>query len=75
MHTSRTIPKSGYAFETTGIKAQRGDAEVAGNVFEGNEPEWLVYHAPAGYVSLLLHGDGGENLRNVTEQPPRDWGG
>ena len=43
------------------------EAEVARNIFESSELEWLVYNAPVDYVNLLLHGDVREYLRNVTE--------
>lgn len=43
------------------------EAEVARNIYESIELEWLVYNAPVGYVNLLLHGDVREYLRNVTE--------
>ena len=31
------------------------EAEVARNMCESSELEWLVYHAPVEYVNLLLH--------------------
>lgn len=43
------------------------EAEVARNIYESSELEWLVYNAPVDYVNLLLHGDIREYLRNVTE--------
>ena len=43
------------------------EAEVARNMYESSELEWLVYNAPVDYVNLLLHGDVREYLRNVTE--------
>ena len=43
------------------------EAEVARNMYESSELQWLVYHAPVDYVNLLLHGDAQEYLRNVTE--------
>ena len=43
------------------------EAEVAQNMYESSELEWLVYNAPVDYVSLLFHGDVREYLRNVTE--------
>lgn len=46
------------------------EAEVARNIYESSELEWLVYHAPVDYVNLLLHGDMCEYLRNVTEYHP-----
>lgn len=46
------------------------EAEVAQNMYESSELEWLVYHAPVDYVNLLLHGDVWEYLKNVTEYHP-----
>ena len=43
------------------------EAEVARNMYESSELEWLVYNAPVDYANLLLHGDVREYLRNVTE--------
>lgn len=43
------------------------ETEVARNMYESSELEWLVYNAPVDYVNLLLHGDAQEYLRNVTE--------
>ena len=43
------------------------EAEVARNMYESSELEWLGYNAPVDYVNLLLHGDVREYLRNVTE--------
>ena len=46
------------------------EAEVARNMYESSELEWLGYNAPVDYVNLLLHGDIREYLRNVTEYHP-----
>lgn len=46
------------------------EAEVARNMCESSELEWLVYHAPVDYVNLLLHVDVREYLKNVTEYHP-----
>lgn len=43
------------------------EEEVARNMYESSELEWLVYNAPVDYVNLLLHGDFREYLRTVTE--------
>ena len=43
------------------------EVEVARNMYESSELEWLVYNAPVDYVNLLLHGDVREYLRNVAE--------
>ena len=52
---------------TFAIDCAQVEAEVARNMYESSELEWLVYHAPVDYVNLLLHGDVREYLRNVTE--------
>ena len=49
------------------------ETEVARNMYESSELEWLVYHAPVDYVNLLLHGDVWEYLKNVTEYYPLDF--
>ena len=46
------------------------EAEVARDMYESSELEWLVYNAPVEYVNLLLRGDVCEYLRNVTEYHP-----
>lgn len=46
------------------------EAEVARNMYESSELEWLVYNAPVDYVNLLLHGDIRGYLRSVTEYHP-----
>ena len=53
-----------------GIDCTLVEAEVARNIYESSELEWLVYNAPVDYVNLLLHGDIREYLRNVTEYHP-----
>ena len=46
--------------------------EVARNMYEASELDWLVYNAPVDYVNLLLNGDIREYLRNVTDYHPLD---
>ena len=46
------------------------EAEVARNMYESSELEWLGYHAPVDCVNLLLHGDVRKYLKNVTEYHP-----
>lgn len=46
------------------------EAEVARNMYESSELEWLVYHASVDYVNFLLHGDIREYLQNVTQYHP-----
>ena len=48
------------------IDCTRVENEVARNMYEASELDWLVYNAPVDYVNLLLHGDIQEYLKNVT---------
>ena len=52
------------------IDCTRVENEVARNMYEASELDWLVYNAPVDYVNLLLHGDIREYLKNVTEYHP-----
>ena len=52
------------------IDCTRVENEVARNMYEASELDWLVYNAPADYVNLLLHGDIREYLKNVTDYHP-----
>ena len=61
----RFVDRSMIAIDCTLV-----EVEVARNMYESSELEWLVYNAPADYVNLLLHGDVYEYLRNVTEYHP-----
>lgn len=41
--------------------------EIAQNMYEARELDWLVYNAPVDYVNLLLNEDNREYLKNVTD--------
>ena len=41
--------------------------EVARNIYERSELDYLLYHDPVGYADLILNGDVAEYLRNVTD--------
>ena len=49
------------------IDCTRVENEVARNMYEASDLDWLVYNAPVDYVNLLLHGDIREYLKNVTD--------
>ena len=49
------------------IDCTRVEYEVARNMCEASELDWLVFNAPVDYVNLLIHGDVREYFRNVTE--------
>lgn len=44
--------------------------EVADNMYQRSEPDWLVYNAPLEYVDLVLNGDLKKYLKAVTINKP-----
>ena len=46
--------------------------EVARNMYERSELDYLIYHAPLEYADLILNGDPEAYLRTVTEYKPLD---
>ena len=54
------------------INCAKAENEVARNMYEASELDWLIYNAPIDYVNLLLHGDIREYLKNITDYHPLD---
>ena len=54
------------------INCMKVENEVARNMYEASELDWLIYNAPMDYVNLLLHGNIREYLNNVTDYHPLD---
>ncbi len=46
--------------------------EVADNLYERSELDYLVYNDPATYADLILNGDPQKYLKAVTEYKPLD---
>lgn len=46
--------------------------EVAKNMYQQSELDYLVYNDPVGYANLILNGDPEEYLENVTDYAPLD---
>ena len=46
--------------------------EVADNMYERSEPDYLIYNDPIGYADLILNGDPENYLKTVTEYKPLD---
>ena len=46
--------------------------EVAGNMYQRSELDYLIYNDPLAYVELVLSGDLMRYLRDVTEYIPLD---
>ena len=46
--------------------------EVADNIYQRSELDWLIYNDPAAYADLILNGDPETYLKTVTEYNPLD---
>ena len=46
--------------------------EVADNMYQRSELDWLIYNDPAAYADLVLNGDPETYLKTVTEYTPLD---
>ena len=46
--------------------------EVASNMYQRSELDYLIYNDPVGYADLILNGNLEEYLKNVTDYTPLD---
>ena len=46
--------------------------EVADNMYQRSELDWLIYNDPIAYADLILNGDPETYLKTVTEYKPLD---
>ena len=46
--------------------------EIADNMYQRSELDWLVYNDPAAYADMVLNGDPETYLKVVTEYKPLD---
>ena len=46
--------------------------EVADNIYQRSELDWLIYNDPAAYADLVLNGDPETYLKTFTEYKPLD---
>ena len=46
--------------------------EVADNMYQRSELDYLIYNGPIGYADLILNGDPETYLKTVTEYKPLD---
>ena len=46
--------------------------EVADNMYQRSELDYLIYNAPVAYADLILNGDPETYLKTVTEYKPLD---
>ena len=57
----------GLAIDTIAV-----ENEVADNMYERSELDYLIYNDPLGYADLILNGDPETYLKTVTEYKPLD---
>ena len=46
--------------------------EVADNMYQRSELDWLIYNDPAAYADLILNGNPETYLKTITEYKPLD---
>ena len=46
--------------------------EIADNMYQRSELDYLIYNDPVGYADLILNGDPETYLKTVTEYEPLD---
>ena len=46
--------------------------EIADNMYQRSELDWLIYNDPAAYADLILNGDPETYQKTVTEYKPLD---
>ena len=54
------------------IYCTAGENEVARNMYERSELDYLIYNDPVAYADLILNGDPEVYLKTVTEYKPLD---
>ena len=59
-----------YADGTTISDTIAVENEVADNMYERSELDWLIYNAPLEYADLILNGDPEKYLKAVTVYRP-----
>ena len=54
----------------TSIDCTAVENEVADNMYQRSELDWLIYNAPLEYADLILNGDPEKYLKTVTMNKP-----
>ena len=54
------------------IDCTAAENEVADNMYQRSELDWLIYNDPAAYADLVLNGDPETYLKSGTEYKPLD---
>ena len=54
------------------INTSAVENEIADNMYQRSELDYLIYNDPIGYADLILNGDPETYLKTVTEYKPLD---
>lgn len=54
------------------IDCTRVENEIADNMYQRSEPDWLIYNDPLAYAELILSGNPEIYLKTVTEYKTLD---
>ena len=57
---------------TIAINYTAVENEVADNMYQRSEPDYLIYNDPLAYADLVLNGNPEAYLKSVTEYKPLD---
>lgn len=55
---------------TISIDCTAVENEVADNMYQRSELDWLIYNAPLEYADLILNGDPEKYLKTITVNKP-----
>ena len=80
----KTLISCAYNMDNCGVELKFADGsmiaidtiavenEVADNMYQRSELDYLIYNDPIGYADLILNGDPETYLKTVTEYKPLD---
>ena len=80
----KTLISCAYNMDNSGVELKFADGsmiaidtiavenEVADNIYQRSELDYLIYNDPIGYADLILNGDPETYLKTVTEYKPLD---
>ena len=61
-----------FASSMIAINTIAVENEIADNMYQRSELDYLIYNDPIGYADLILNGDPETYLKTVTEYKPLD---
>ncbi len=80
----KKVPSCGFNMDTACVELKYSDGsmiaidtitvenEIADNMYQRSELDYLIYNDPIGYADLIFNGDPEAYLKAVTEYKPLD---